>query len=326
MKRFKPQRRTRVLLYAAALVALSGCTSTLVFQPPMTYDSARGVPQPRVKPATRAEIRGPHGAIETWYWDARILGDNPGKQIAKPAHPLDATTKDADLPSAFVLFSGGNAMLAQHAGLWIEKLYAGRDIGILAWNYPGYGSSTGPRSFQNTLDHALTVYNELHKRVGSRPIILHGVSIGSCPSAYIAANRPVSGVILEGPPQVAKIIMSPRWGWWNLWIASTLLALQVPADFDPASSGRRASPDTPLLIIQGNDDTIVPPWCADDIASAWPARNENLLKLPHIGHAPDPITRAADDYRAAVDQLLKQTGIDAAPPLAPLQSRPADRR
>lgn len=293
----------------SALIVLAGCAESIVFQPPITYapDTPR-LPKPNLQPALRGQIAGRTGPIETWYWDMTAVSPSP--TTSAPAHRE---------PDAYVLMSSGNAMIAQQAGVWIRALYAGRNVGVLAWNYPGYGSTPGPRSFRNTLNDALIVFDHLRKQAGHRPIILHGISIGSCPSVYIASKREVTAVVLEGPPRLAELMMSPQWGWWNLWLLSSCFALQVPSDFDPAVTAHSVDPHCPLVVIHGDRDNVVPLACGREVFEAWPCPTKELVILPDIGHAGEPINRSPEAYRTAIDRLFERSRLPQRAPVIPPQ-------
>jgi hypothetical protein len=40
----------------------------------------------------------------------------------------------------------------------------------------------------------------------------------------VAANRPCAGLVLTNPPPLRNMILQ-RFGWWNLWLLATPVAL-----------------------------------------------------------------------------------------------------
>ena len=71
---------------------------------------------------------------------------------------------------------------------------------VLAYDYPGYGTSTGKPSERSVLEAADTVFKYLVDQLNYRPdqIILYGFSLGSGPACYLAQRYPVAALIIEG--------------------------------------------------------------------------------------------------------------------------------
>lgn len=107
--------------------------------------------------------------------------------------------------SAFtVLFSHGNAAdigcMRDHLIDMAMKL----KCSVVCYDYEGYGLSGGKSSVNATLDNADSVYDHMTRPaaeggMGLRPeqIILYGQSLGSGPTAHLAAKHRVAGVVLH---------------------------------------------------------------------------------------------------------------------------------
>ena len=120
---------------------------------------------------------------------------------------------------------------------------------VLAYDYPGYGTSTGEPSEQSVLAAAETVFKYLVEQLEYRPqqIILYGFSLGSGPACYLAQRYPVAGLIIEG-------------GFTSTFRVVTRFKI-VPWDvFD----NRSILPQVrcPCLLIHGKKDEIVQFWHA----------------------------------------------------------------
>ena len=100
-----------------------------------------------------------------------------------------------------LLFSHGNAadigLMRNH----LCKMYDKCKISIFAYEYSGYGRSSGKPSEKNTYCDIECAYeyiiNELE--IETSHIILYGQSLGTCVSVYLASQYPVGGVILHSP-------------------------------------------------------------------------------------------------------------------------------
>lgn len=120
---------------------------------------------------------------------------------------------------------------------------------VLAYDYPGYGTSTGAPSEQSVLAAAETVYKYLVEQLEYRPeqIILYGFSLGSGPACYLAQRYPVAALIIEG-------------GFTSTFRVVTRFKI-VPWDvFDNRSILPQVN--CPCLLIHGEKDEIVPFWHA----------------------------------------------------------------
>lgn len=71
---------------------------------------------------------------------------------------------------------------------------------VLAYDYPGYGTSQGIPSEEGCYAAIDAAYDYLTKthRVDPQNIVLYGFSLGSGPSTDLALRKPVRGLIVEG--------------------------------------------------------------------------------------------------------------------------------
>lgn len=82
---------------------------------------------------------------------------------------------------------------------WLEELRAA-GFGVLSYDYEGYGTSEGRASEAAAYRDQQAAYDYL-LRAGLAPerIILYGRSVGSGPAIWLAAQRPVAGLVLQSP-------------------------------------------------------------------------------------------------------------------------------
>ena len=76
-----------------------------------------------------------------------------------------------------------------------------QDWEFIAYDYPGYGLSTGTPSEESCYESIDTVYQYLLNELGRSPerILIWGRSLGTGPSCYLASQQKVGGIILETP-------------------------------------------------------------------------------------------------------------------------------
>ena len=179
-----------------------------------------------------------------------------------------------------VLYFAGNAEEQTGFFLWSpNELSAYTVAGV---DYRGYGTSDGKPTEALVKADALAVYDALLKKLGpDGRIVVMGRSLGSGVAAYVAANRPVAGVILVTPYDSLAAV-----GQGSHPFAPVRLLLKHP--FDVAPDAARVT--APALFLIAGDDTLIPPLHAKRLAEVWPgpkavetiigASHNNLLDNP----------------------------------------------
>lgn len=122
----------------------------------------------------------------------RFLEDQNGESIATIFLPAGES-------APLLLYNHGNG---EDLG-WIRPLletFRARGIAVLAYDYPGYGLSSGRASEAGCYAAADRVFQHAVETLGYRPeaIRLYGRSVGSGPACYLAERYPVAGLILDG--------------------------------------------------------------------------------------------------------------------------------
>lgn len=145
-----------------------------------------------------------------------------------------------------LLVSHGNAEDLGDLHGWLEQL---RQAGfsIFAYDYQGYGLSGGTPSEKHVDDDELAAYDYLTKQLHTpaSEIVVYGKSVGSGPAVYLAARRPVAGLILRSPILSAFRVV-------------TRVPL-LPFDKFP-NYKEMGKVHCPVLIIHGTADQLVPVW------------------------------------------------------------------
>lgn len=195
-----------------------------------------------------------------------------------------------------LLYAHGNSVdLGRIRGRLEEYRQAG--FSVLAFDYPGYGTSTGSPSEPGL--HAATeaVYRFTVDELGFPPafVLLYGLGIGGSPVARIAAREPVGGLVLENVAesafQVVPILRILPWDHAEVrrWID------QIKA---------------PILIIHGRDDDVVPIAHGEALLAATRAP-KMFLFVDDAGHD-DLIETAGETYWSALERFMFM--VEALPP------------
>ncbi len=95
--------------------------------------------------------------------------------------------------------SHGNAVDIGQMSSFFYTLGSRLGCNILAYDYSGYGASTGRATEKNLYADIEAAWNALISKYGTSPssIILYGQSIGTAPTVDLAARHQCAGVVVH---------------------------------------------------------------------------------------------------------------------------------
>ncbi len=250
------------------------------------------------------------------YHPTPLVGISPS-QWGLPAEEVKISTSDGETLEAWwipvsgnggpvLLFFHGNAGNRENrihnlAGLW----RAG--ISVLIFDYRGYGGSTGSPSEEGLMRDGLAAFDWLNGRLGGRPIVLFGRSLGGAVAAGVAAHRPVRGLILESTftsvPEMARRVL-PLPG----------IHLVTRSKFDALESVKGLK--IPLLVIHGTADELVPFEMGRRIFDAAPGSGK-IFRPVRGGHHNDTYDLAGEEYYRWMRNFLDPLASGKANPVPP---------
>lgn len=158
---------------------------------------------------------------------------------------ITATYLQAPASQHLILYSHGNGVDIGMLRHYLEAFQAA-GISALAYDYPGYGTSSGKASEAGTYAAADAVYTYATQTLNFTPeqITLYGRSLGSGPSCWLAERYPIDRLILDGAFSSTFRVMT----------GITVL----PWDKFDNLTRLRTTITCPTLVIHGTDDTTVP--------------------------------------------------------------------
>jgi uncharacterized protein len=215
-------------------------------------------PQP-LNDAQRAQVRARFPAVREVY-------------LESDSHKLHAWHVDAGAGAPLVLYFGGNAEDVS----WMIGEARDRAPGMswLLTSYRGYGGSEGSPSAATIGADALRWHDHAVKELKPRQVFAFGRSLGSSAAVYVAAERPLAGVVLVTPFDSLSAVAKRHY--WYLPVDlllkhrldSVLLAPKIAA---------------PLLCLAAERDEVIPPEHARRLYEAW-AGPKQWVELPGAGH------------------------------------------
>jgi uncharacterized protein len=155
------------------------------------------------------------------------------------------------------------------------RRFGGEGYGVLLVEYRGYGGNPGSPSEAGFYADAQAALDFLGREgVAASRLVLYGESLGSGVAVHLAAQQPVAGVILESPYTSVAALAQYHYP----YIPASRL---IWDRFDALS--RIGAVKAPLLILEGGQDTIVPPRFSQALFDAAPLPKESWL-APDAGH------------------------------------------
>jgi uncharacterized protein len=171
--------------------------------------------------------------------------------------PIDIPTDDGEILRAYehpaaaeeatILVFHGNADAAVFQAGKGERL-ANSGFGVLLVEYRGYGGSTGTPTETGLISDGLASYDYIRAQTDA-PIGLYAHSLGSGVAVPLAASRPVFAMVLEAPFTSILDVARHRMGWVPL---DGLLKHPFRSDLVIGDIA------TPILILHGTDDRVIP--------------------------------------------------------------------
>lgn len=233
-----------------------------------------------------------------------------------------------------VLFLHGNAQnISTHIAsvAWLPA----RGFNVFLFDYRGYGASDGTPTLagvQQDIEAAMQILL-LRTDIDHDRIVVFGQSLGGALAAYYVAHSQsrdaIRALVIDSAfSSYRGIVREKLAATWLTWPFQLLPALSVDERFSPLPAMRLISPIA-LLIIQGDQDTIVPPHHAQQLYDAA-LEPKQLWIVPGAGHI-QSLRHAAQQDRL-VDYLTevvmcggKQAGPVIPPPAHSHSSLPVRR-
>ena len=188
-----------------------------------------------------------------------------------------------------ILYSHGNAEDFAQSSMFFDELHA-TGLGVFAYDYPGYGLSTGTPNEDSCQRAIQAAWNHLIKNgTPASSIIITGRSVGSGPSVWLAAHEKPSRLILIAPFKSVFSVAFP-----------TPFPL-FPGDRFP-NLKRIRKITTPLLVIHGENDEVIPFSHGEKVFAASPSATKEFLPIPSAGHN-DLLDIAGDQIISAIAEF-----------------------
>lgn len=215
--------------------------------------------------------------------------ENILKLKASDGETISAYHLEARNSDHLLIYSHGNGEDIGSARPFLEQ-FQRRGISVLAYDYPGYGTSSGEPSESGCYAAIEAAYKYATEALGykSEQITLYGRSLGSGPASWLAERAHISGLIYDGAfSSTFRVLTNIKLLPWD--------------KFD--NLARLPNIDCPILVIHGTLDRTVP---FSHAVKNWKAIEGSKYKLFVEGaHHGNLIEVAGDEYWNLIMPFIK---------------------
>jgi len=202
--------------------------------------------------------------------------------------------KDPSARAQVIYWHGNGGNLS----LWLPVItdLRARGLSVLVVDYRGYGASTGRPSERGIYKdaNAVTQYFDRHLRKTGVLTVYWGRSLGCAAGSYAATINAPDGLVLESPfPDVASLFANNP----------LMRILSVFSSYRFPTSRYLREYSGPLLVVHGNDDSIVPFAAGKQVFERASSAPKTFAVLPGADHNDTHSSHAA--YWPAIDEFIK---------------------
>lgn len=170
-------------------------------------------------------------------------------------------------------FHGNAGNLAVRSGRFAA--FTRRGYGLVAAGYRGSSGSSGTPSEQALIADARALAEAVPRLTGAGPVIYYGESLGAAVAIALAETHPPAALVLEAPFTNLAEMSGHLYG-------TPALARLIKATWPSGARISRIS--APLMVLHGENDTIVPPAQGRAIFDAAASGEKTFYTVPGAGH------------------------------------------
>jgi pimeloyl-ACP methyl ester carboxylesterase len=221
-----------------------------------------------------------------------VAADVHERFIDVPGARLSALHLQLPAPRAVVFYLHGNAGNLDgwfvNADFWRQA-----NVDLFMLDYRGYGKSSGRITGQAQLEADVrAAWAAVAPRYAGKPVVLFGRSLGTGLTAGLAAELQPALTVLVSPYVSLRALAAEHYP----WVPTAVLRYPLATD------AVLPRVKTPLLLIHGERDALIPPSHSDRLAAQAP--QARVLKVPGAGHNDlQQFPAYLDGLRAALDRV-----------------------
>ncbi len=201
-----------------------------------------------------------------------------------------------------VLFGGNGMKISRSAG--ILNQFSQLPANIIWFDYRGMGVSEKNKqlSVSQLQQDALTVYDFAKQRFSNnKPILVHGISMGSLLATFVAGQKPIDGLILDGAISTVPDLIDNITPTWSKLFTTVIVADELN-EINNIELIKRYH--KPLLFLASENDEVTPVNFSQELLQASNSKVKSLAIIANIGHGQTMKTQQAlRQYKNFINKL-----------------------
>ncbi|MDP2877107.1 MAG: alpha/beta hydrolase [Holophaga sp.] len=187
-------------------------------------------------------------------------------------------------PTVIYFYGNGDRLFNAYQRLCLlsERLA----MNVICVDYRGYGTSDGTPGLRSLAGDAVRIWDGTSALRKESPTMVYGFSIGTVAAIHLAAQRPLTGLILQAPISSAQDVI-PSWSRLAPWYVRPFLRLKPCAEvaaMHPFPVEEMGQVNSPLLVIHGTADETVPLSSGRKIFDAAASPKKAWCEVPNAHH------------------------------------------
>jgi uncharacterized protein len=254
--------------YLALCAAMAGCQRDLLYYPDASLADPADAGLPN---AALEHLQTSDGEDIVVWW---IPPRTPGKPV-------------------FLYFHGNGGNLTYRPKRF--TLLSEDGAGVMAVSWRGYGGSTGSPTEDGLMADARTAYASVRARAGQNRIVLVGESLGTGVAVMLAAEVPVSALILDSGYSSIADVAASKFPWLPVRL---LIRDEFRADLAAGNV------HVPVFQVHCTDDPVIPLTFGRRLHQLF-ANRRDLIEVPGRCHPVSP---------AGFEAVVRQFRAESAAP------------
>lgn len=186
-------------------------------------------------------------------------------------------------PKVNIIFFGGNGQTISRSAKILHHF--GKIPANVLWvDYQGMGSSekAAKISIKNLKADALMVFDYAREIFSNDlPVVVHGLSMGSLVASYIADERKIDGLVLDGAINSVPEVMDNMIPAWSKFFTNVNMDPELAAVDNGILIEQYRGP---LLLFVGDQDRTTPVSFSQQLYRLSPSENKDLIVVKGASH------------------------------------------
>lgn len=179
-----------------------------------------------------------------------------------------------------VLYFGGNLSHVEDSLPYMLKNIGACNVNLVSFDYRGYGRTAGVPDIQNLQADALKIYDAVRARTTGK-LVVHGHSMGSFATGFIAEQRQPDGIVLETTASNVRDMVSLS----TPWYAKPFVSVNIQDSLQQVDNIRAMSRyQGPTLVLTAEKDKQTPAELGQKVYEAIPSKAKRQLYIKDAGH------------------------------------------